>query len=691
MRKLFYRSKMLFVLILGSYLGLQSYLLYIITGGSGVMRVAGNNVWDYTCKTAHISPVSNATLNSLDLHTTPFIIGQSCNIRELHRETLLAINRASTLECKKEIEEVACAIYNGDFYADHISNTCPLGSNPGREFELIEWNESVRPARIFYLLQLHGRAVQQILRLFKAIYHPTHFYYLHVDAHFDYLHNALLPLEDKYNNVILAKNRYRTMWGGASLLDMVMGVMREALWKIEWEWDYFINLSGTDFPIKTNDEITQLLGSNLGENFLKPHNGDQEVFIAKQGVNYTFIQCDDHMWKLGPRQIPEGIVIDGGSDWVTLHRDFIEYVLISDEVLIRELKHFYKYTLLPVESFFHTVLRNGVYCRTFVKQNLRIVNWIRKLGCKCQYKHIVDWCGCSPNNLRAKDLRKLIDQPDYILFARKFESIVENVVLNMLESYITSEEPPLMNFYTESVYDREFSHGFDMGVLTVFNALLEMYYESEEECEVTDYVIREVYTANKNDMRSGIIIETDYIQVYYTHTKHVVFLNHYIKPERFRNAEIGSEWDQKERIFRNYHGILTVENSIQLSMVWRQGSPVNITIEWYSPSEEIESRYVMKVQGTWTVAYHKPTLEKPLEPGIWRVEISTENTLFISLQFIIFSQGFEREEMKLLLDINWTIKDVCERTNTSYVNICGVKMCINTVWSPESNNIFNRL
>lgn len=62
---------------------------------------------------------------------------------------------------------------------------------------------------------------------------------------------------------------------------------------------------------------------------------------------------------------------------------------------------------LPTQSFFHTVLRNGPMCDTFVKTNLRITNWNRKLGCRCQYKHIVDWCGCSPNDFLTKDIGRL--------------------------------------------------------------------------------------------------------------------------------------------------------------------------------------------------------------------------------------------------------------------------------------------
>lgn len=46
-------------------------------------------------------------------------------------------------------------------------------------------------------------------------------------------------------------------------------------------------------------------------------------------------------------------------------------------------------------------------CDTLVDNNLRVTNWNRKLGCKCQYKHIVDWCGCSPNDFKPSDLIRI--------------------------------------------------------------------------------------------------------------------------------------------------------------------------------------------------------------------------------------------------------------------------------------------
>lgn len=72
-------------------------------------------------------------------------------------------------------------------------------------------------------------------------------------------------------------------------------------------------------------------------------------FIKKQGLDRLFHECDSHMWRLGERQIPEGIVVDGGSDWFALTHKFVKYVTYTHDVLVSELRRFYKYTLLPAE------------------------------------------------------------------------------------------------------------------------------------------------------------------------------------------------------------------------------------------------------------------------------------------------------------------------------------------------------
>jgi hypothetical protein len=48
-----------------------------------------------------------------------------------------------------------------------------------------------------------------------------------------------------------------TMWGGANLLDMHLKVMQELLQMKKdgkWNWDFVLNLSESDFPIKYDFE-----------------------------------------------------------------------------------------------------------------------------------------------------------------------------------------------------------------------------------------------------------------------------------------------------------------------------------------------------------------------------------------------------------------------------------------------------
>lgn len=71
--------------------------------------------------------------------------------------------------------------------------------------------------------------------------------------------------------------------------------------------------------------------------------------MKKQGLDKTFYECDNHLWRVGLRSLPGGIVMDGGSDWIGLHREFAHYVIYSKDELVTGLKEMYQYALLPVE------------------------------------------------------------------------------------------------------------------------------------------------------------------------------------------------------------------------------------------------------------------------------------------------------------------------------------------------------
>ena len=99
----------------------------------------------------------------------------------------------------------------------------------------------------------------------KHFYEPLNMY-LHVYMHVvelldspmllcvqrsDYLHRMLYEELSDYPNVYFPTWRMATIWGGASLLQMILSTMADLEYILtDWHWDYLINLSESDFPVR---------------------------------------------------------------------------------------------------------------------------------------------------------------------------------------------------------------------------------------------------------------------------------------------------------------------------------------------------------------------------------------------------------------------------------------------------------
>ena len=98
-------------------------------------------------------------------------------------DAVSAISRASTVACKNMIKNVTCLAQEGKLYDMNIPNLCSLGTNPGVVVESLSFStDPSSSVRVLFLMSLHGRSVRQVKRLFKAIYHSSHYYYIHVDS-----------------------------------------------------------------------------------------------------------------------------------------------------------------------------------------------------------------------------------------------------------------------------------------------------------------------------------------------------------------------------------------------------------------------------------------------------------------------------------------------------------------------------
>lgn len=497
----------------------------------------------------------------------------------------------------------------------------------------------------------------------------------------------LLSLESKFSNIRLARQRYATIWGGASLLQMLMAAIKDLL-QLQWDWDYIINLSESDFPVKTVDKLVRFLTANAGKNFVKSHGRETQRFIQKQGLDKTFVECDTHMWRIGERELPENIQIDGGSDWLALSRDFVKYVVEENDELVQGLLKIFGQTLLPAESFFHTVLRNSVFCHTYIDNNLHITNWRRKLGCKCQYKHVVDWCGCSPNDFKSEDWSRLEGtEQKAIFFARKFEPVINHAVIIQLEEWVYGAYPE--NFVHLYSYWQNLYHHFDDsgsdrdGILSISNALVRVtakqmksVYKPGAVLEVTNYFERDTYRGflvrhEATLGSSGDIVELE-LWAKPNQTGQVSKTSTLGK--RITLLEVSTDFDQKEQVSRNFPKTLGIESEPHLLMKFQgsrndHGISYNFTILWYEPNGEladIGEIFIDDGQIT-SINYARPILKTPLTPGVWLVKVLHKRTMiglckfFVVPHLLTSTLDVESPSSKLLGIIQqyFYLKDIC--------------------------------
>lgn len=493
----------------------------------------------------------------------------------------------------------------------------------------------------------------------------------------DYMYEELLKLEQKASNIRLARKRYSTIWGGASLLRMLMASMTELLRESDWEWDFIINLSESDFLVKTKESLVNFLSANRDRNFVKSHGREVQRFIQKQGLDKSFVECDTHMWRIGDRELPHGIQIDGGSDWVGLSRTFVRYITSIDnepDELLTGLLRIFDHTLLPAESFFHTVLRNSQFCHTYVDNNLHVTNWKRRLGCKCQYKHVVDWCGCSPNDFKSEDWPRLLaTENKQLFFARKFEPIVNQAVILHLEEWLVGPYPrdfPNLHSYWQSVYhSRDKSPQIDEALITVASSLachhVNINYTVKNIIEVTTYMDRDQY--------KGFLVNHNIVHV--NDAQNVIQMELLARPQQFcrvsrstslgkriKSIDISTEYDQKEQILRNFAKIMgpNAEPTFLVCLAEISSEPniftvrsYNLTVLWINPAgylSDISDIHVDASSAAPTISFAKSSLKTPLLPGIWTVKLVNKHAMLAQCNFLVIP----KIQTNTITDSHWS-------------------------------------
>jgi len=273
---------------------------------------------------------------------------------------------------------------------------------------------------IGYFLLVH-RYPEQFKRLFKAIYAPGNQYVIHIDKSSGAdLADTIMAFLEPYQGVEVLES-HDALWGGYSLVDAELRGM-ERLLEMDADWTHYINLSGQDFPLKSQDYIRQFFAANPGKQFIRVLNQAVERPDTMNRISHLFVEADGKLTATGvARPFLIGDTPFIGTQWKAVTRSFCEFVCHDPSV--ERFKQFYRNSFIADESFFQTVIMNSGDQGIIMNDDLRMIDWVPDGDIKLR-----------PRNYINSDLGHLVRSND--LFARKFDAEENDEVLVSLERHL---------------------------------------------------------------------------------------------------------------------------------------------------------------------------------------------------------------------------------------------------------------
>ncbi|MDQ1090493.1 beta-1,6-N-acetylglucosaminyltransferase [Siphonobacter sp. SORGH_AS_1065] len=241
------------------------------------------------------------------------------------------------------------------------------------------------------------------------------------------------------NKFCIINSSTKISWGGFSMVEVTL----EALAIISKSKQYFshiVLLSGMDLPIKNNKYIHKYLEKNNYEYYLEYFELPNKCWGELGGldrvkyywfndyINYetsaefVYKQRSYNFCRTFPSCFKK---IYGGSQWWIITPDCAKNIFTFIEKFPNIL-HFFRYTFIPDETFFHTIILNLLPIDSGISNNYRLIDWTSGP----HYPRIFD----------NSDYMRVISSEN--LFARKFDmyynaSIIFNIINYINPSYIT--------------------------------------------------------------------------------------------------------------------------------------------------------------------------------------------------------------------------------------------------------------
>lgn len=289
-----------------------------------------------------------------------------------------------------------------------------------------------------------------------------HAYLIMAHHQFDLLKKLLLLLDDDRNDIYVhidrkAKNfnyneyyhllrksklyftdRTSVVWGGYSQINCELLLLKKSIIQ---NYTYYHLLSGVDLPLKTQDDIHTFFRQNHGAEFIhfdqpiyNPANNSRlqyfHFFQDKIGRTKSILSHIEKisLWlqeKLNINRLRKtNLPLQKGANWFSITNDLAHYVVNQEENIRRIFKH----SLCCDEVFLQTIVYNSKY-RNYLYYKDLDNNYISIM-------RYIDWKRGTPYIFQNEDYEQLINSK--YLFARKFDSSVDKLIIERLSQYLLS-------------------------------------------------------------------------------------------------------------------------------------------------------------------------------------------------------------------------------------------------------------
>lgn len=218
--------------------------------------------------------------------------------------------------------------------------------------------------------------------------------------------------------------------GGVSQIEVELLLFKEA-YKSKEHYLYYHLISGTDMPLKTQDEIHSFFFDNYPKEFIgfllnksckdrvnkvylfpkhqRVKNVVSRKFLSVLRHAFVFIQ---KCFRYNHYKLNDRLVM--GANWVSITEKAVEVILQNEDEIMKQ----YKYSSCADE----------VYKQTIIMNSALFDNVYNKDDCYNGCMRLIDWKRGKPYIFRSEDYNQLISSDK--MFARKFD---EDVDFNIVE------------------------------------------------------------------------------------------------------------------------------------------------------------------------------------------------------------------------------------------------------------------